>query len=108
MSAVLCRRQWLDSAHGNSGAAAMLAEAAAEEAAAAAALGVRRVGAVEDLRCLEENLDTNVERRYVLTELTTCLEMDSTMQRMYQGVAYILHGDPVPARYTCGRQVQRR
>ena len=57
------RRQWLDSAHGNSGAAAMLAEAAAEEAAAAAALGVRRVGAVEDLRCLEENLDSNVERR---------------------------------------------
>ncbi|CAL5230077.1 g13534 [Coccomyxa viridis] len=56
-------RQWLDSAHGNSGAAAMLAEAAAEEAAAAAALGVRRVGAVEDLRCLEENLDSNVERR---------------------------------------------
>ena len=41
----------------------MLAEAAAEEAAAAAALGVRRVGAVEDLRCLEENLDSNVERR---------------------------------------------
>lgn len=61
--AALCRRQWLDCAHGNSGAAAMLAEAAAEEAAAAAALGVRRVGAVEDLRCLEEDLDSNVERR---------------------------------------------
>ena len=59
------RRQWLDSAHGNSGAAAMLAEAAAEEAAAAAAMGVRRVGAVEDLRCLEEDLDSNVERRCV-------------------------------------------
>ena len=44
----------------------MLAEAAAEEAAAAAALGVRRVGAVEDLRCLEENLDSNVERRFAL------------------------------------------
>lgn len=43
----------------------MLAEAAAEEAAAAAALGVRRVGAVEDLRCLEEDLDSNVERRCV-------------------------------------------
>lgn len=41
----------------------MLAEAAAEEAAAAAALGVRRVGAVEDLRCLEENLDSNIERK---------------------------------------------
>lgn len=36
----------------------MLAAAAAEEAAAAAALGVRRVGAVEDLRCLDENLDS--------------------------------------------------
>lgn len=35
----------------------MLAEAAAEEAAAAAAMGVRRVGAVEDLRCLDEDLD---------------------------------------------------
>lgn len=43
----------------------MLAAAAAEEAAAAAALGVRRVGAVEDLRCLDENLD-NVGRRWVL------------------------------------------
>ena len=35
----------------------MLAAASAEEAAAAAALGVRRVGAVEDLRCLDEDLD---------------------------------------------------
>jgi hypothetical protein len=41
----------------------MLAEAAAEEAAAAAALGVRRVGAVEDLRCLDENLDGGLGRR---------------------------------------------
>ena len=49
-------RQWLDSAHGSVGAAAMLAENAAEEAAAAAAMGVRRVGAVEDLRCLDEHL----------------------------------------------------
>lgn len=50
----LRRRQWLDSAQGG---AATLAEAAAEEAAAAAAMGVRRVGAVEDLRCLDEDLD---------------------------------------------------
>jgi protein phosphatase len=35
----------------------LLAEAAAEEAAAAAAMGVRRVGAVEDLRCLDEEID---------------------------------------------------
>lgn len=52
-----CRRQWLDSAHGHQDGAAVLAEAAAEEAAAAAAMGVRRVGAVEDLRCLDEDLD---------------------------------------------------
>ncbi len=61
----LCRRQWLDAAHGTTAGAEMLAAAAAEEAAAAAALGVRRVGAVEDLRCLDENLDT-VGRRWVL------------------------------------------
>ena len=40
----------------------MLAEAAAEEAAAAAALGVRRVGAVEDLRCLDEDLEFESRR----------------------------------------------
>ena len=57
------RRQWLDAAHGTTAAAAMLAEAAAEEAAAAAALGVRRVGAVEDLRCLDDNLDGGLGRR---------------------------------------------
>ena len=34
----------------------MLAEAAAEEAAAAAALGVRRVGTMEDLTCIDEDL----------------------------------------------------
>ena len=47
----------------------MLAEAAAEEAAAAAALGVRRVGAIDDLRCLDEDLDASAERsgsRHVL------------------------------------------
>ena len=52
------RRQWLDVAHGTSAAAEMLAAASAEEAAAAAALSVRRVGAVEDLRCLDEDLDS--------------------------------------------------
>lgn len=54
---LLHRRQWLDSAHGSQDGAAQLAEAAAEEAAAAAAMGVRRVGAVEDLRCLDEEID---------------------------------------------------
>jgi len=52
------RRAWLDAAHGTAAAAEMLAAASAEEAAAAAALGVRRVGAVEDLRCLDEDLDS--------------------------------------------------
>ena len=37
----------------------MLAEAAAEEAAAAAALSVRRVGTIDDLRCLDEDLGTS-------------------------------------------------
>jgi protein phosphatase len=52
----ICRRQWLDAEHGTQAAAAMLAEAAAEEAAAAAALGVRRVGTMEDLTCIDEDL----------------------------------------------------
>ena len=52
-----CRREWLDAEHGTQAAAAMLAEAAAEEAAAAAALGVRRVGTMDDLRCLDEDLE---------------------------------------------------
>lgn len=48
----------MDSVHGSEGAAVMLAEAAAEEAAAgAAALSVRRVGTMDDLRCLDEDLD---------------------------------------------------
>ena len=54
--ACVCRRQWLDAEHGTQAAAAMLAEAAAEEAAAAAALGVRRVGTMEDLTCIDEDL----------------------------------------------------
>lgn len=37
----------------------MLAEAAAEEAAVAAALSVRRVGTIDDLRCLDEDLGTS-------------------------------------------------
>ena len=43
--------------HGTVGAATILAQAAAEEAAAAAALSVRRVGTMDDLRCLDEDLD---------------------------------------------------
>ena len=79
----------------------MLAEAAAEEAAAAAALGVRRVGAVEDLRCLEENLDTNVERRYLLTELLTCYTMEHPMQRVCYSMACTLIEPLLLSQYTC-------
>ena len=53
------RREWLENFRGSVGAAAMLAEAAAEEAAAAAALSVRRVGTIDDLRCLDEDLGTS-------------------------------------------------
>lgn len=52
-------RQWMDAYHGNANAAQLLAQAAAEEAAAA--LGVKRVGAIEDLRCLDEQI-TDIER----------------------------------------------
>ena len=41
----------------------MLAENAAEEAAAAAAMGVRRVGTVEDLQCLEDDLEASSNDR---------------------------------------------
>lgn len=41
----------------------MLAENAAEEAAAAAAMGVRRVGAIEDLQCLDEDLNAGERQR---------------------------------------------
>ncbi len=45
----------------------MLAENAAEEAAAAAALGVKRVGTVDDLQCLDEDLENAGDRaaRYI-------------------------------------------
>jgi hypothetical protein len=47
----------------------VLAEAAAEEAAAAAALGVRRVGTIDDLRCLDEDLAPDaVPARYEKVE----------------------------------------
>jgi hypothetical protein len=53
-------QQWINSMHGSEAAAAALANAAAEEAAAAAALSIRRVGNMEDLRCLDEDLDENM------------------------------------------------
>ncbi|KAL4429396.1 hypothetical protein ABPG77_005170 [Micractinium sp. CCAP 211/92] len=53
-------QQWINSMHGSEAAAAALANAAAEEAAAAAALSMRRVGNMEDLRCLDEDLDENM------------------------------------------------
>lgn len=48
-------QKWISDAHGTDAAEA-LAAAAAEEAAAAAALNMRRVGNMEDLRCLDEDL----------------------------------------------------
>ena len=58
----VCRRQWLDEQHGPGSGAAVLAENAAEEAAAAAALSVKRVGTVDDLQCLDEDLEAGTER----------------------------------------------
>lgn len=69
------RREWLDAEHGTQAAAAMLAEAAAEEAAAAAALGVRRVGTMDDLRCLDEDLE----------DRCVCIRMESVAQH-WQGI----------------------
>ncbi|KAK9868860.1 hypothetical protein WJX84_000767 [Apatococcus fuscideae] len=56
-------QQWLDADNRSTEGAAMLAENAAEEAAAAAAMGVRRVGTVEDLQCLEEDLEASSNDR---------------------------------------------
>lgn len=47
----------MDAEHGTQAAAAMLEEAATEEAAAAAALGIRRVGTMEDLQCTDQPQD---------------------------------------------------
>lgn len=57
------RQQWLDADTRSTEGAAMLAENAAEEAAAAAAMGVRRVGTVEDLQCLEDDLEVSSNDR---------------------------------------------
>ena len=51
--------QWMDATHGNVAAAQMLAKAAMEEAEAA--LSVRRVGAMDDLSSIDEQID-NIER----------------------------------------------
>ena len=59
---LMSRRQWLDEQHGPGSGAAVLAENAAEEAAAAAALSVKRVGTVDDLQCLDEDLEAGAER----------------------------------------------
>lgn len=51
--------QWMDATHGNVAAAQMLAKAAMEEAAAA--LRVPRVGAMDDLSSIDEQIDS-IER----------------------------------------------
>lgn len=58
------RRQWLDEQHGPGSGAAVLAENAAEEAAAAAAMSVKRVGTMDDLQCLDEELEAERAGRY--------------------------------------------
>lgn len=78
----------------------MLAAAAAEEAAAAAALGVRRVGAVDDLRCLDENLDS-LGRRWVglssqSPTFLDCLRISLCMVRTQPDVAVVLCPDMLP------------
>lgn len=50
--------QWMDAMHGNAAAAQMLAKAAMEEAEAA--LSVHRVGAMDDLRCVDEQIDNRL------------------------------------------------
>ena len=57
----LPRRQWLDSAHGSSSreGAEVLAQNATEEAVAAEKMNVRRVGALENLQCLDDNLEAS-------------------------------------------------
>ena len=59
----------------------MLAENAAEEAAAAAAMGVRRVGAIEDLQCLDEDLDASGERQPRLLTLLSALPIPQHLRR---------------------------
>lgn len=56
-----CRRQWLDSAQGASSreGAEVLAANAAEEATAAVEMSVKRVGAIDDLQCLDNDLDSS-------------------------------------------------
>ncbi|GAX81721.1 hypothetical protein CEUSTIGMA_g9149.t1 [Chlamydomonas eustigma] len=59
--------QWMDATHGNAAAAAMLAKAAQEEAAAAQALSVRRVGAMDDMSGINEQIGS-IERANRLHE----------------------------------------
>lgn len=69
------RRQWLDEQHGPGSGAAILAENAAEEAAAAAALGVKRVGTVDDLQCLDEDLEAGRSAKYAYSHTSLLLEI---------------------------------
>ena len=75
------RRQWLDEQHGPGSGAAMLAENAAEEAAAAAALSVKRVGTMDDLQCLDEELEAVQDRagRYGRLSAHSCLHYVSCL-----------------------------
>ena len=65
----VCRRQWLDSVHGSASreGAEMLAQNAQEEASAAVEMSVRRVGALDNLQCLDDNLDASPSRSVLLS-----------------------------------------
>ena len=62
-SGCVCRRQWLDSAHGSASreGAEVLAQNAQEEASAAVEMTVRRVGALDNLQCLDDHLDAHLD-----------------------------------------------
>ena len=82
----------------------MLAENAAEEAAAAAAMGVRRVGTVEDLQCLEDDLEASSNDRATSGSRcapTTCLQpivpwkmlyLCNSQKLMYLRLSHYLQG----------------
>lgn len=78
----------LTAAHGTTTTAAMRSEAAA--AGVAAALGVRMLGAVEELRCLDEYLDGGLGRRCG-AQSTPCVHMTCMQQCRCTAAAVLGH-----------------
>ncbi|PSC71439.1 serine threonine-phosphatase BSL1 [Micractinium conductrix] len=88
-------QEWINSMHGSEAAAAALANAAAEEAAAAAALSMRRVGNMEDLRCLDEDLDENM-RLNKLRDLRSDSPKSVTLAQRRRGEFPVARDMPTP------------